>query len=64
MIVQTLLQNAQTAQRAIAAAITELPRTRSCDCGSALKFALITRPEAIPSNIKHDLAPIVGKYLS
>jgi 5'-methylthioadenosine phosphorylase len=64
MIVQTLLQNAQTAQRAIAEAITNLPGARSCDCGSALKYALITRPEAIPAQLKQDLAPIVGKYLS
>ena len=38
MIVQTLMQNAQTAQRAIAEAITRLPAARSCDCGSALKY--------------------------
>ena len=64
MIVQTLLQNAQSAQRAIAEAIIRLPALRSCDCGSALKYALITRPEAIPAHVKKDLAPIVGKYLS
>ena len=38
MIVQTLMQNAQTAQRAIAEAITKLPVARSCECGSALKY--------------------------
>ena len=64
MIVQTLLQNAQSAQRAIAEAIIRLPALRSCDCGSALKYAIITRPEAIPAHVKKDLAPIVGKYLS
>ena len=63
MIIQTLMQNAKTAQRAIAEAITRLPATRSCDCGSALKHALITRPDAVPDNLKKDLAPIVGKYL-
>ena len=63
MIIQTLMQNAKTAQRAIADAITRLPATRSCDCGSALKHALITRPDAVPDNLKKDLAPIVGKYL-
>ena len=63
MIVQTLMQNAQTAQRAIAEAIRRLPAERSCQCGSALKFALITRPEAVPAQIKRDLAPLIGKYL-
>jgi 5'-methylthioadenosine phosphorylase len=64
MIVATLMQNAQTAQRAIAAAIAALPSGRSCACGSALQYALITRPEAVPAQTKKDLAPIVGKYLN
>ena len=63
MIIATLTQNAQTAQRAIAEAITRLPAARSCDCGSALKHALITRPEAIPAQVKQHLAPIIGKYI-
>jgi 5'-methylthioadenosine phosphorylase len=64
MIVQTLTQNAVTAQRAIAEAVAALPAHRSCECGSALKFALITRPDAVPAQVKKDLAPIIGKYLS
>jgi 5'-methylthioadenosine phosphorylase len=64
MIVQTLMQNAATAQRAIAEAITKLPVTRSCECGSALKYALITRPDAVPAQLKKDLAPLIGQYLS
>jgi 5'-methylthioadenosine phosphorylase len=63
MIVATLMQNAQTAQRAVAEAIGRLPAARGCDCGSALKHALITRPEAIPERIKSHLAPIIGKYV-
>jgi 5'-methylthioadenosine phosphorylase len=63
MIVATLMQNAQTAQRAIAEAIARLPARRGCTCGSALQHALITRPEAVPEQLKKDLAPIVGKYL-
>ena len=64
MIIQTLTKNAEMAQRAIAEAITKLPVARSCECGSALKFALITRPEAVPAQLKKDLAPIIGQYLS
>ena len=64
MIIATLMQNAKTAQQAIAEAITRLPATRSCHCGDALKHALITRPDAVPAQVKKDLAPIVGKYLS
>ena len=63
MIVQTLMQNAQTAQRAIAEAVRRLPAGSTCQCGSALKFALITRPEAIPEQTRRDLAPLIGKYI-
>jgi 5'-methylthioadenosine phosphorylase len=63
MIVQTLMKNAETARRTIARAIANMPATRSCHCGSALQYALITRPEVIPDQVKRDLAPIVGRYL-
>ena len=64
MVVATLLQNAKTAQRIIARAVEQLPFERSCECASALRFGIITRPEAIPEDVKRDLAPIVEKYLS
>jgi 5'-methylthioadenosine phosphorylase len=64
MIVATLMQNAKTAQQAIAEAIGRIPEERSCECASALKFAIITRPEAISAAAKRDLAPIIGKYVS
>lgn len=63
MIIKALTENARTARRAIAEAITELPLNRSCPCGSALKHALITRPDAVPNDVKMHLAPIIGKYL-
>jgi 5'-methylthioadenosine phosphorylase len=63
MIIGNLTQNAKTAQQIIAAAVEQLPYERTCECASALKYALITRPEAIPAQTKKDLAPLVGKYL-
>jgi len=63
MIIANLTQNAQTAQAIIADAVSQLPFDRTCECASALKFALITRPDAVPAQLKTDLAPIVGKYL-
>jgi len=64
MIVATLTQNAKTAQAIIANAVGALPFERTCECASALKFALITRPDAIPAQTKTELAPIVGRYLT
>jgi len=63
MIVTNLTQNAKTAQQIIATAVEGLPYARICECASALKFALITRPELVPSSTKKDLAPIVGRYI-
>jgi 5'-methylthioadenosine phosphorylase len=64
IIVANLMQNAQTAQNAIADAVGRLPAERNCECASALKFAIITRPETISAQVKKDLAPIIGKYVS
>ncbi len=63
MIVATLLQNAKTAQQIIAGTVEQLPYERSCECASALKYALITRPDAVPDQVRTELAPLVGKYL-
>ena len=63
MIIGNLLQNAKTAQQAIAKAIGRLPATRGCACKDALATAIITKPEAVPAQTKKDLEPIIGKYI-
>jgi 5'-methylthioadenosine phosphorylase len=63
MVIANLVENARTAQQIIARAVDRLPFERTCECASALRYALITRPDAIPDRIKTELAPIVGKYL-
>jgi 5'-methylthioadenosine phosphorylase len=63
MIIANLMQNAKVAQGIIAAAVAKLPYERTCECASALKYALVTRPEAISAQVRMDLAPLVGKYL-
>jgi 5'-methylthioadenosine phosphorylase len=63
MIIANLTQNAKTAQQVIATAVEKLPFERTCECASALRFALITRPDAVPEQAKRNLEPIVGKYL-
>ena len=63
MIVANLTQNAQTAQQVIAHAAGMLPFERRCECATALKYAIITRPNAVPADTKQKLAPIVGRYL-
>jgi 5'-methylthioadenosine phosphorylase len=63
MIVANLTQNAKTAQQVIANAVGSLPFERTCECASALKYAIITRPDAVPEETKQRLGPIVAKYL-
>jgi 5'-methylthioadenosine phosphorylase len=64
MVIANLTQNAKMAQEIIAGAVGMLPYARTCECASALKYALVTRPDAIPDHVKKELAPLVGKYLA
>ena len=38
-------------------------RTRDCACANALRYAIMTAHDAIPLQVKDDLAPIIGKYV-
>jgi len=63
MVVVNLMQNAQTAKNILKAAITAATEKRSCQCGTALKDAIITSREYIPANLKRELAPLIQKYV-
>ena len=63
LIIANLMQNAVTAQKTIAEAVSRLDQPRTCSCKDALATAIITRPEHIPEHIKKELAPIIGKYM-
>jgi 5'-methylthioadenosine phosphorylase len=40
-----------------------MPRERTCACATALQFAILTSPEAIPEAIREKLALLLGKYV-
>ena len=63
-ILTNLSSNAAAAKAVLRAAVRRLPTPRDCECASALKSALVTRPELVPEHVKSELAPIVGKYMS
>ena len=65
LIIANLLQNAATAQKAIAEAVGRVDpqEGRTCECATALANALITPAEIVPEQTKKDLAPIIGKYM-
>jgi 5'-methylthioadenosine phosphorylase len=63
-LLATLHANTQLAQTALRIVISKLTSSeRSCECGQTLASALITQRDMIPEQVKHDLVPIVGKYL-
>jgi 5'-methylthioadenosine phosphorylase len=63
MIVANLTQNSKTAQQVIANAVGQLPFERTCECATALKYAIITRPDTVPAETKKNLGPIIWRYL-
>ena len=64
LIIANLLQNAVTAQKTIAEAVERISGPRTCACKDALATALITQAPMVPEQIKNDLAPIIGKYMT
>lgn len=63
MIIGNLQKNCEAAQSIIAQAVQDLKPARSCQCGEALKYALITDKTVVASETKSRLECIVGKYL-
>ncbi|PZC47762.1 MAG: 5'-methylthioadenosine phosphorylase [Chloroflexi bacterium] len=64
LVIQNLLQNVKLAKQVLIELAPKLSEPRSCNCGSALENAIITDSAAVPAQIKRDLAPIIGKYVS
>jgi 5'-methylthioadenosine phosphorylase len=62
-IIGNLGKNAATAQAVLRAAIERLPIPRDCECESALRFSMITRPEQVPVKLRTELKPIIGRYV-
>ena len=62
-IVAVLHQNAENAAKVVKAAVAAMPQRRTCGCGDALKYAILTDRKLIPEPTKEKLAPILGKYL-
>jgi 5'-methylthioadenosine phosphorylase len=63
MVIRILLSNTQLAQKAIGAIIEDLPEERGCECGQALRDAIITEPSQIPQKTRKRLGLIVDQYL-
>jgi 5'-methylthioadenosine phosphorylase len=62
-IVAVMHQNAENAAKVVKAAITAMPKDRTCACASALKYAVLTDRKAIPAATKERLGLLLDKYL-
>jgi 5'-methylthioadenosine phosphorylase len=64
-VMEVVRQNVAMSQRVVREILKrvsdDVPRT--CGCGEALKYSLITERSAIPAETLRNLAPIVGKYI-
>ena len=63
-IIAVLNKNVENVCAVVKRAVAELPRQRTCQCGSALKHAIMTNPAAIPAETRKKLALIIEKYVS
>ncbi|TYO98814.1 methylthioadenosine phosphorylase [Geothermobacter ehrlichii] len=62
-VVALIKKNVALAKRIIAAAVELLTTQRSCGCGSALAYAIMTDRKLIPPVTREKLDLIIGKYL-
>jgi 5'-methylthioadenosine phosphorylase len=62
MVIRTLMQNTEVAQRAITLLVDSLSEA-DCSCQHALRDAIITQRERIPAETSQKLDLLVGKYL-
>jgi 5'-methylthioadenosine phosphorylase len=62
-VLKVLQQSIELAQKTIRRAAGALSDSRSCDCASSLRDAIITDRKRIPKEVRVNLKPIIGKYL-
>jgi hypothetical protein len=51
------------AQNVMALVVERLDVSHRDPAHHALRSAILTNPAAIPPKVKHDLAPLIGKYV-
>ena len=62
-VLAIIKQNVTMARNIIKQAVCALSTESRCECGEALKFAIMTDRSLIPEQTRNDLEPILGKYL-
>lgn len=60
-VLAVLSQNAATADRLLGAAVPAVDPARDCGCRDALRFAVLTRPDAIPAAARERLSLLLER---
>ncbi len=64
MIIGYLNKNVGNAKNILRKAIPLVGALKKYSAAGAIQYAIVTNPKLIPQNIKNDLKPIIGKYIS
>lgn len=62
-IVAVMHQNSRNAEKVVRAAVAALPADKTCACGDALKYAILTDKKTIPAETRQKLWLLLEKYL-
>ena len=63
-IIETQKKNTKLIKETIRLSVHKTSRERRCNCGIAMKSAIVTDPASIPPEQKERLKLLIGKYLS
>ncbi|MFL6440255.1 MAG: S-methyl-5'-thioadenosine phosphorylase [Terriglobales bacterium] len=62
-VISYLNKNAENACRVVRQTVADMPKQRSCKCGSALEYAMMTDRSKIPAETRRKLSLLLDKYL-
>jgi 5'-methylthioadenosine phosphorylase len=62
-VISYLNKNAENACKVVRLTVAAMPKTRSCRCGSALEYAILTDRSKIPADTRRKLSLLLDKYL-
>lgn len=61
-IIANLMKNAENAAKVVTEAVSRMPASRECKCGSSLSHAIITDRTLVPAATRRKLDLLIGKY--
>jgi 5'-methylthioadenosine phosphorylase len=62
-VIAVVHQNADSAAKVVRSAVAAMPSEKSCGCGDALKYAILTDRNMIPAETRQKLSILLDKYL-